>query len=145
MNNQLKKITARAKKIRKAKPGMKWTSAIKQASRDYRTGKLGSAKPARWQTGSSTKKYDEQRKAKKPGKRKTAHGTVYTERRKDRSDMPGKLTGVSTASLASELKKRKREQLAKALLAKDQATNRRSWIHAGNRVKALKKDLNKLQ
>lgn len=43
MSNQLKKITTRAKQIRKRKPGMKWTSAIKQAGAEYRKGSLGSA------------------------------------------------------------------------------------------------------
>ena len=33
MSTHLKKITARAKQIRKAKPSIKWTDAIKQASK----------------------------------------------------------------------------------------------------------------
>ena len=32
---------------------------------------------------------DSQRKAKKPGKRRTKHGTKYTEHRANRSDVPG--------------------------------------------------------
>lgn len=43
-NGALKKITDRAKKIRRASPNMKWSSAIKQAGRDYRAGKLGAIK-----------------------------------------------------------------------------------------------------
>ena len=36
------------------------------------------------------------RKAKSPGKRVSASGGVYYERRKNRSDMPGSLTGVNS-------------------------------------------------
>ncbi|CAK0746728.1 hypothetical protein CCP1ISM_250002 [Azospirillaceae bacterium] len=46
-----------------------------------------------YQTGKSNKKNDQERKAKKPGVRKTKTGSTYIERRKNRSDMPGKLTG----------------------------------------------------
>lgn len=42
------------------------------------------------QTGKSNEKRDKKRKAKAPGWRRTAHGTVYYETRKNRSDMPGK-------------------------------------------------------
>lgn len=42
------------------------------------------------QTGKSNEKRDKKRKAKAPGWRRTARGTVYYETRKNRSDMPGK-------------------------------------------------------
>lgn len=103
----IQKISARAKAIRKKSPGKAWKACIKEASREYNSGKLGAAKkkPAAkkkaakkvkpYQTGSSKKFNDEVRTAKKPGLRKTAWGTKYTERRKNRSDMPGKLTGTA--------------------------------------------------
>lgn len=47
-----------------------------------------------YQTGRSNKTADRQRKARKPGKRKSKSDSTYTERRKNRSDMPGKLTGL---------------------------------------------------
>ncbi len=47
-----------------------------------------------YQTGRSSKQADKARKAKKPGKRKTSTGSKYIERRKNRSDMPGTLTGL---------------------------------------------------
>jgi hypothetical protein len=48
----------------------------------------------KWQTGSSNRKRDAERSARPPGKRKSRSGNVYTERRRNRTDMPGKLTGT---------------------------------------------------
>lgn len=53
----------------------------------------GVKKPANRQTGTSLKKYDKLISAKKPGKRKSASGKTYTERRANRSDK-GKLLGI---------------------------------------------------
>lgn len=94
-NTALKKIVTRAKQLQKKHPASKWTSLIKKAGAEYRNGSLGSAVTR--QTGTSNKKADLQRKAKKPGKRKSASGRVYTERRKNRSDKPGMLTGMKAA------------------------------------------------
>jgi hypothetical protein len=53
-----------------------------------------------YQTGTSNKKKDRQRKALPPGKRKSrTTGRTYYERRKDRSDMPGQLTGTRRTSI----------------------------------------------
>lgn len=146
MSNALKKISARAKQLQKKKPGAKWTNLIKEAGREYRAGKLGSTvKKKVWQTGKSVKKNDEDRKAKKPGVRKSASGKRYTERRKNRSDLPGKLSGITTGSLSRELINRKRDQLARALLQKETATTRKSFKNASNRVTELKAALRKLQ
>ena len=113
MSATLKKITARAKLIRKRHPSMKWTNAIKQSSAELkRSGAIGKAakkKPVKrkavkrkkrvvkklYQTGKSTRIYDERRKAKASGKRKSKSGRVYYERRKNRSDMPGSLSGTA--------------------------------------------------
>lgn len=103
--NAIVKISARAKQIRKAHPSMAWKAAIKKASAEYRAGTLGSApvkkaaaKKKFRQTGKSSKKRDVQRHAKPPGKRIVRHkgrkSTTYTERRKNRSDVPGHLTGT---------------------------------------------------
>jgi len=113
MSNQLKKITNRAKQIRKGKPGMKWHSAIKQAGVDYRAGRLGSVKGKNRQTGSSNKKSDKKRTARPPGARIPAGGkkVTYYERRKNRSDVPGSLTG-SMSGLKDQIK----QKLANACL-----------------------------
>jgi len=89
VNKALTKITTRARAIRKKQPGMAWKTAIKKAGQEYR------------QTGTSNKKRDEERHAKAPGKRTVKHGrkkSSYYERRKNRSDVPGKLTGTTQSS-----------------------------------------------
>jgi len=91
MSTALKKITTRAKQLQKQKPSAKWINLVKQAGKEYRANKLG--KVITRQTGTSNKKSDKQRTAKAPGKRKSYSGKVYTERRKNRSDKPGSLTG----------------------------------------------------
>ena len=55
--------------------------------------KIGGSSKVR-QTGTSNKKKDKRVQAKKPGKRKSATGRTYYERRKNRSDKPGSLLGV---------------------------------------------------
>lgn len=122
MADALKKIRSRAKQLQKKHPGAKWTNLIKQASAQYRAGKLGKvAKPAKKkkdksrQTGSSNKFYDEQRHARTPGPRKPAGGkkVTYYERRKNRSDKPGSMTGG--------LKQVVKQKLANALLKYEMA------------------------
>lgn len=103
MKTTLQKITAKAKQIRKARPSLKWTDAIKAASKSI-SGTKKKAAPKKKkavkkldvnrQTGDSNKFYDEAVKAKQPGKRKSATGKIYYERRKNRSDKPGSLTGI---------------------------------------------------
>lgn len=105
-NSTLNKITTRAKRIRSANKKMPWISAVKQASRELKSeGKIGAVKSSGRQTGSSNKKRDSLKKAKPPGKRIVKHPggkkTVYYERRKNRSDKPGQLTGVDVNTLAS--------------------------------------------
>lgn len=105
-NNAIQKISARAKQIRKKHPSKAWMACIKQASAEYRSGskKVGKVakkrKPAKKskyrQTGTSSKVYDQQRHARPPGARipKGGKRVTYYERRKNRSDVPGRLTGI---------------------------------------------------
>lgn len=145
MANQLKKITARAKQLRKKHPNAKWTSLIKQAGKEYRTGKIGAVRKRKaYQTGSSGKRRDAMFKAKAPGKRRSSSGRTYTERRKNRSDLPGKLTGITAAQLQGELKRRLKDQLGKQLVKRETATTRRSYNVARDRVTMIRKSLNKL-
>lgn len=53
----LKKITDRAKSIRRAHPGKKWLTAVKEAGREFRTGKLKPKKRARPKKHSKPKKH----------------------------------------------------------------------------------------
>lgn len=107
---QLQKITKKAKQIRR--PGEKWTSAIKRASKMVPS-LSPSSKPAKrkaskkkaakkktdyHQTGKRKSiKRDKQIRAKAPGKRRVKTGSgshTYYERRANRSDKPGSLTGA---------------------------------------------------
>ncbi len=114
----LQKITDKARSIRRN--GEPWISAVKRASKLVKPSlspskkaagkkrrKVGAAKKksSSRQTGSSNAAIDRTIKAKAPGKRtiKTAGGGKhsYYERRRNRSDRPGQLTGVKPAQVQS--------------------------------------------
>lgn len=88
-SNALKKITDRAKQIRKKNPGKKWATAVKEAGRDYRSGKISGTR-----SKSAPKKVGAKKKT--AGTRRTFIGSVGT---------------VSGGSLESQLKKKLTEQL----------------------------------
>lgn len=141
MSSVLKKITTRAKQLKKKHPNTKWTSLIKQAGRDYRNGKLGATrkkKSSSRQTGTSNKSYDRQRSARPPGPRKPSGSrkVTYYERRKNRSDKPGQLTG----GLKSDTK----QKLSKALLDYELARTIRSTDEARTRIKKYRRILKSL-
>ena len=123
----LTKITTRAKQIRKAHPRMEWKSAVKQAGAEYRKGaKVGAVKKKRkiHQNGTSVKRFDVQRAAKAPGKRKSATKKTYYEYRKNRSDMPGKLTGIPESKLIGAVKEKLKASLGEAYVKRDMATRK---------------------
>lgn len=102
------KNTAFTRAVKKAKGLYKtgrystFADAVKAAYK--KPGKVGTAKrkkPKPYQTGKSNAVADRSIKARPPGKRKSKSGRVYTERRKNRSDMPGKLTGVTAINTRS--------------------------------------------
>jgi hypothetical protein len=149
MSNHLKKITARAKQIRKAHPAMKWTNAIKQASREYRGGSVGAVKKksANRQTGTSNKQYDVKRSARPPGARIPRGGSkvTYYERRKNRSDKPGTVTGTKTVSqLKAMMLAKLKEDMGKQLLKKECATSAKAFRSAGQKIIELRKQINKI-
>lgn len=125
---------------------MQWKNAIKKAGAEYRSGKIGKVKKKKsYQTGRSNKKADSQRKAKRPGARRSASGKKYTERRKNRSDAPGMLTGITTGTLAAILRRRKRSELANALLRRETATTQKGYNAAKKAVIIKRSELNRLQ
>jgi hypothetical protein len=155
MSAVLKKITARAKQIRRKHPSMKWTNAIKQASKELKGAAPAAKKSARkkkatrkvdhHQTGSrKSLRRDKQRSAGAPGKRVTQWGSTYYERRKNRSDIPGTLAGIGAATLKSELKSRLEDQLGKAYVAKDKAKLKRDKKKKQKQITAIRADLRKL-
>lgn len=146
--NTIAKISKRAKAIRKT--GESWQSAIKRASKEVKGTTTAKRKTTRRktakkkvgttyrQTGSSNKKKDQQRRALPPGKRKNSAGTgYYYERRKNRSDMPGKLEGVG--KMIGAIKKHYEEKLAGALLKRDKATTRKQHLAAQKQVTLYRK------
>jgi hypothetical protein len=92
-------LAARAKFVAmvRAKSKAKKSATKKISGTKKKTTKLPSLfdKPTSRQTGTSNKVKDSMRKALAPGKRKSATGKSYTERRANRSDKPGSLTGVN--------------------------------------------------
>jgi hypothetical protein len=130
---------AKAKKRAKKKTAKK---AVKKVARKKSARKRSTA--SNRQTGGSNKERDEQRSAKGPGKRvvKTSHGShTYYERRKNRSDQPGKLTGFNTSVLSRELKDRANGELAAGLLARDKATNLKQHKAAMKKITGARKKL----
>jgi hypothetical protein len=91
-------LAARAKFVAmvRAKSKAKKSATKKISGTKKKATKLPSLfdKPISRQTGTSNKVKDSMRKALAPGKRKSATGKTYTERRANRSDKPGSLTGM---------------------------------------------------
>jgi hypothetical protein len=150
----VQQISRRAKATRKK--GEPWINAIKRASRELKGTKSASTtrkaakkrspkkrrkigSTATRQTGTSNLKRDKQRRALKPGKRKSASGATYYERRRNRSDRPGKLAGVAMGSLKSELLTRAKELLATGLLARDTAKTLKQHKAAVKKITAARK------
>lgn len=128
-----KKFHARAKEIVKKRPSLPYREAYAIASKQVmreQGAKMGATKkkPVKKvlkkyrQTGSSSKYYDEAKKAKLPGKRKSASGKIYFENRKNRSDMPNSLTGISQAKLMGEIRQRVEGTMGKAYVDLNKAT-----------------------
>lgn len=76
MANALKKITAEAKRIRKAQPGKSWKNAVKAAGQKYRAGKIGQAKVGKVKRTVKRKKIGKRRKAKRAAPRKVTAVSV---------------------------------------------------------------------
>lgn len=129
MANAIVKISKEAKRLQRIHKSWPWKDCIRVASDNYNAGKLGTVAKSKSfrQTGTSSKKHDEQRTARPPGARIPAGGkkVTYYERRKNRSDKPGSLTGVSASTLRSELKGRLNSDIDKLVVRKFRATGKR--------------------
>lgn len=97
-----------------------------------------------YQTGKSNIKKDKQRKALPPGKRKSSSGATYYERRKNRSDVPGTLTGMSEVKLRSELKKRVNDKIDALVVKKFRSTKKVEKRKLGKEITKMKIKLRKL-
>ena len=125
---RFKQAVPKAKKLYKTGKYKTYGAAMKAALNGCSTPATmtGRKKVKRWQTGKSDKSRDEQREALKPGKRKSRSGVTYFERRKNRTDMPGKLTGTGTMN---------------ELYIRNLNERNRSMIEADTRLVQLKKVL----
>ena len=160
-----------------AKQTTKFTRAVKKAKSLYKTGryktfadavkaaykKIGAVRSPNRQTGKSNKSRDEMRAARRPGARIPAGGkkVTYYERRKNRSDRPGHLTGVTTkskshtdynkpevnitiGSLKGALKRKLKARLANQLLQRETAGTRKAYNRARKAVTNTKAELRQL-
>lgn len=149
MKSHLQKITDKARQIRRS--GEKWTSAVKRASKlvpslspskKSASKKVGAKKkkPKSRQTGTSNRRRDLELTAKSPGKRMVKSGKkshAYYERRKNRSDKPGHLTGMNGGAATYRYNVTQRITANVRLL--NEAENR--LLHLKQRLKAaIKQD-----
>ena len=138
MANALKKITTRAKQLRESHPNTEWKLLVKRAAAELRKGKKTFP-----QRGTSNEEIDRARKAKPPGYRKSASRKKYFESRKNRSDAPGKLTGVSLTSLKAEARRKINEKIDKLVVKKFRETKKRVRAKIQKEISAAKAELKK--
>jgi hypothetical protein len=120
----LKKITTRAKQIRKKHPGKAWKTAVKEAGREYREGGIGKVK--RKKVGAVRKSTSKVR-AKKSTKVRGTVGAVHT-----------------VAQHLSAAKAGLKEQLAWGLLARDQAKTKTAKRKVAKRLVEVRRKLRAL-
>lgn len=132
--SNFKKAVAKAKGLYKSGRYKTFADAVKAA---YKT--IGAVSSYR-QTGSSKRKADRKRKAKPPGKRRSATGKVYYERRKNRSDKPGTLSGVMSTG-----RKLLKEKLDRLVLRKYHATKKAAKRKLQKEISAVKTTIKKFQ
>lgn len=94
MAKTTKKPTAKQLAARKKFAAMAKARAKAAKAKKLTAKKTTVKKTSTYQTGTSNKLSDSRKKAQGPGKRVSVDGNVYYERRKNRSDMPGSLTGI---------------------------------------------------
>lgn len=128
MSNTLKKITTRAKQIRRSHPGKSWKAAVKQAGAEYRSGKKIGAK----------------KRSPLKGRKHSHYGKVKSHRRRVNAVKPSEVN-VSIGSLKSQIKKKLELRLANQLLRRETASSYKTWNHARKAVQDTKQQLRKFQ
>jgi len=132
---KFKQAVKKAKQLYKTGKYNKFSDAVKAA-----WGKMGTTKKANRQTGSSVKKRDKARKAKPPGKRISKSKQVYYERRKNRSDKPGTVSGAK-AFIRQSLS----DRMKRLLYLKEMATTKTSKRQYAKEIRALKNNIKLFQ
>lgn len=177
----IEQISATAKQIRRKHPGKAWKACIQEASAIYRRSPAGKkiagvkkkpdkrkikprqrGKPdIKRQTGESSIPHDKRMSAKQPGLRKSTAGNWYYERRKNRSDKPGSLTGVGVYAASAmqrlqkeilekskaltQIEKLKTLSRVKGRTAKEKAEIRKAQLYYGKIVKSCVKHIGNLK
>jgi hypothetical protein len=140
-------IFKKAKAYQRKHPRIEWQECIQRVKGKKRK-QVGTVKKKKSyrQTGTSNKAYDRRVKAKAPGARIPAGGNhvTYYERRKNRSDKPGSLTGMTSSQLKSELRKRLKGELGQNLIKKSLATTKRDRAKWGREATRVRKEYSKL-
>ena len=116
MSNTLKKITNRAKEIRRKQPGIAWKTAVRKAGAEYRA--KGSTKK---RSAGSTRK-------RQPSKNK---GTTS-------------LVGAGSSPI-TQVKQQLRDQLGRALLSKELSRKKTDKRKAQKRISEIRGKLRKVE
>jgi hypothetical protein len=134
----LKKITTEAKRIRKLHPSQSWKSAIKEAGRKYRTGKISGVK----------KKRPVRKKAvgkKKRGRVGYSSGDANTRTATKATTTGNKTATVTIGSLGSHkrvVRQLLEGQLSKNLLAIEKATTKPKRKKLLKKKAQIKREMN---
>lgn len=142
-------IFKEAKKVQRKHPSWQWQDCIQFASKHNKPKKkrtVGSAKKKNRQTGSSNRKKDRELNARPPGARIPRGGkkVTYYERRKNRSDKPGSLTGISVSKMKSEIKSRLEDTLGKQMVKKLLAKKKMAKNKIQKKIETTRNELYKL-
>lgn len=121
----LKRVTARAKKIR-AYAGGSWKSAQAKAWSEYRGDKKTTVK---------RKMYSSKKKHKTVGSTSVGKDTI------DRKKVSVNIGGISAARAKSVVRTRAKEKLMSALYARDQAKNKTARKKASKRITAARREV----
>jgi hypothetical protein len=126
MPSVLTKIRNRAIAIRKKNPGKKYQTALKEAGREYRQGKIGKGKKIG--------------KAKKVGKAKGRYVPVKAEHCRKIGAVPGQTLSQSLSSVKKQLK----AELGWQLLNRDQAKTNTAKRMYNDKIADVRRKLNAL-
>lgn len=142
-------IFKEAKKVQRMHKKWDWQKCIQVASKRHKksgTTRKKKNKANYRQTGKSNAAVDKRIKARRPGARIPAGGdqVTYYERRKNRSDVPGTLTGVSDATLKSALKDRLKQRLGKKLVKQKLSTKVREKKKLGKEITQITREFNRI-
>jgi hypothetical protein len=131
----LKKITARAKQIRKAHPSMKWMSAIKKASVEFNLNKTG--------VRNKTKHPRRAKKKTTMRSRRRKVSAIDTVSR-THTDYNKPEVNISIGGLKTVLRKKLNQALDKKVIRKFHATGKRQKKKIQKEINAVKSELRKL-